>query len=139
MKNTFKLLSLLAVITVLISACASAAKGEGAADAGKIVEYGLTTGMADGKMSFIGVGGGIDGVVNPRLSANVGDTVKLTLSSGEGVEHDITFPDFNATSEHVVGKGSNTTFEFKVDKGGSFSYYCVIAGHREAGMEGNLK
>ena len=139
MKNTFKLLSLLAVITVLISACASAAKGEGAADAGKVVEYGLTTSMADGKMSFIGVGGGIDGVVNPRLSANVGDTVKLTLSSGEGVEHDITFPDFNATSEHVVGKGSSTTFEFKVDKGGSFSYYCVIAGHREAGMQGKFE
>jgi nitrite reductase (NO-forming) len=139
MKNTFKLLSLLAVITVLISACASPAKGNGAADAGKVVEYGLTTGMADGKMSFIGVGGGIDGVVNPRLSANVGDTVKLTLSSGEGVEHDITFPDFNATSEHVVGKGSSTTFEFKVDKGGSFSYYCVIAGHREAGMEGKFE
>jgi nitrite reductase (NO-forming) len=139
MKNTFKLLSLLAVITVLISACASAAKGNGAADAGKVVEYGLTTGMADGKMSFIGVGGGIDGVVNPRLSANVGDTVKLTLSSGEGVEHDITFPDFNATSEHVAGKGSSTTFEFKVDKGGSFSYYCVIAGHREAGMEGKFE
>ena len=139
MKNTFKLLSLLAVITVLISACASPAKGNGAADAGKVVEYGLTTGMADGKMSFIGVGGGIDGVVNPRLSANVGDTVKLTLSSGEGVEHDITFPDFNATSEKVVGKGSSTTFEFKVDKGGSFSYYCVIAGHREAGMQGKFE
>lgn len=139
MKNTFNLLSLLAVITVLISACASPAKGNGAADAGKVVEYGLTTGMADGKMSFIGVGGGIDGVVNPRLSANVGDTVKLTLSSGEGVEHDITFPDFNATSEKVVGKGSSTTFEFKVDKGGSFSYYCVIAGHREAGMQGKFE
>lgn len=139
MKNTFNLLSLLAVITVLISACASPAKGNGAADAGKVVEYGLTTGMADGKMSFIGVGAGIDGVVNPRLSANVGDTVKLTLSSGEGVEHDITFPDFNATSEKVVGKGSSTTFEFKVDKGGSFSYYCVIAGHREAGMQGKFE
>jgi nitrite reductase (NO-forming) len=139
MKNSFKLLSLLVLITVLISACASAAKGAGSAGAGKVVEYGLTTGMADGKMSFIGVGGGIDGVVNPKLSANVGDTVKLTLSSGEGVEHDITFPDFNATSEHVVGKGSSTTFEFKVDKGGSFSYYCVIAGHREAGMEGKFE
>ena len=95
--------------------------------------------MTDGKMSFIGVGKGIDGVVNPTLSANVGDTVKVTLSSGEGVEHDITFPDFNATSEHVVGKGSSTTFEFKPDKGGSFSYYCIIAGHREAGMQGKFE
>ncbi len=140
MKNTFKLFSLLMVISVLISACASASANPAEKNStGKIIEYALTTGMTDGKMSFIGVGGGIDGVVNPTLSANVGDTVKVTLSSGEGVEHDITFPDFNATSEHVVGKGSNTTFEFKVDKGGSFSYYCIIAGHREAGMEGKFE
>ena len=58
------------------------------------MEYTLTTGLVDGNMSFIGVGGGIDGVHNPTLSAHVGDTVKITLSGGEGVEHDITFPDF---------------------------------------------
>src|SRR6266498_2704538 len=115
MKNTFKLLSLLMIISVLLSACANAsanAAHEASNSTGKIMEYGLTTGMADGKMAFIGVGGGIDGVINPMLSANVGDTVKLTLSSGEGVEHDITFPDFQATSEHVVGKGSSTTLTF---------------------------
>jgi len=136
MKISFKLFSLFIAIAVLISACASAAQNDGA---GKTIKYALTTGMADGKMSFIGVGSGIDGVINPALSAHVGDTVEITLSSGEGVEHDITFPDFNATSEHVVGKGSSTTFSFTVDKGGSFSYYCVIAGHREAGMEGKFE
>ena len=142
MKNLFKLVSLLMAISVLLTACASAnanAARQANGDSGKILEYALTTGMVDGKMSFFGVGGGIDGVVNPMLSANVGDTVKVTLSSGEGVEHDITFPDFNATSEHVVGKGSSTTFEFKADKGGSFSYYCIVAGHREAGMQGNFE
>ncbi len=136
MKKSLKLLSLFTVAVILISACASAARN---ADAGRMVEYSLTTGMADGKMAFIGVGGGIDGVTNPALSANVGDTLKLTLSSGDGVEHDITFPDFNATSEHVVSKGSSTTLTFLVDKGGSFSYHCVIAGHREAGMEGKFE
>jgi nitrite reductase (NO-forming) len=142
MKNLFKLVSLLMAISALSTACAGAntnAATEAGGDSGKVLEYVLTTGMADGKMSFFGVGGGIDGVINPTLSANVGDTVKVTLSSGEGVEHDITFPDFNATSEHVVGKGSSTTFEFKVDKGGSFSYYCIVAGHREAGMQGKFE
>ncbi len=135
MKISFKLLSLLFAITVLISACGAGSQN---ASAGKTVDYALTTGMIDGSMSFIGVGGGIDNVSNPTLTAHVGDTIKITLSSGEGVEHDITFPDFNATSEHVVGKGSSTTLEFTVDKGGSFSYYCIIAGHREAGMEGKF-
>lgn len=142
MKNLFKLVSLLMAISALMTACAGAntnAATEAGGESGKVLEYALTTGMADGKMSFFGVGGGIDGVINPTLSANVGDTVRVTLSSGEGVEHDITFPDFNATSEHVVGKGSSTTFEFKVDKGGSFSYYCIVAGHREAGMQGKFE
>jgi len=135
MKISFKLFVLLIAIAVLISACGGAAQNE---NAGKTIEYTLTTGLVDGNMSFIGVGSGIDGVSNPTLSAHVGDTVKITLSSGEGVEHDIAFPDFNAQSEPVVGKGSSTTLEFTVDKGGSFSYYCVTAGHREAGMEGQF-
>src|SRR6185503_6352052 len=138
MKNTIKLLGFLAMIMLLITACSGAAEKQDAG-AGKTVEYSLTTGMVDGQMAFIGVGGGINGVKNPTLSANVGDTLKLTLTSGEGVEHDITFPDFNATSEHVVGKGKSTTFSFLVDKGGSFKYNCLIAGHREAGMEGKFE
>jgi nitrite reductase (NO-forming) len=136
MKVSYKLLGLLLAVIVLATACSSAAKSE--SSAGNVVEYSLSTGMIDGQMAFVGVGGGIDGVTNPTLSAHVGDTVKLTLTSGEGVEHDITFPDFNATSEHVVGKGNSTTLTFTVDKGGSFKYYCVIAGHREAGMEGKF-
>lgn len=85
---------------LILSACASAAHS---ASEGKVVEYALTSGMIDGKFTYIGVGGGIDGASNPVLSANVGDTVKITLTSGDGIEHDISFPDFNATSEHVVG------------------------------------
>ncbi len=142
MKNTFKLLSLLMATSVLLSACANAnaaREASGNSSTGKVLEYTLTTSMADGKMVFVGVGGGIDGVVNPTLSANVGDTLKVTLSSGEGVEHNIAFPDFNASSEHVAGQGTSTTLEFTVDKGGSFVYYCEIPGHRQAGMEGKFE
>src|SRR5690349_12110276 len=140
MKNIFKLTGLLMAVSFLLAACANAnANASANGDSGKTIEYSLKTGMADGKMVFLGVGGGIDGIANPTLSANVGDTLKVTLSSGEGVEHNISFPDFNATSEHVVGQNSSTTLTFKVDKGGSFSYHCLVAGHREAGMEGKFE
>jgi nitrite reductase (NO-forming) len=95
--------------------------------------------MIDGQMAFFGVGGAIDGVKNPTLSANVGDTVKVILTSGDGVEHDVAFPDFNAFSEHISGKGATTTLEFVPDRPGSFSYNCVVAGHREAGMIGKFE
>lgn len=140
MKTSFKLFGLLIAIAVLISACGGAAKSATSLTTeGKTVEYSLMTGMLDGQMAFIGLGGGIDGVRNPTLSANVGDTVKITLTGGDGVEHDIAFPDFNAQSEHITGKGSTSTFEFVADKPGSFNYNCLLAGHKEAGMIGKFE
>jgi nitrite reductase (NO-forming) len=139
MKISIKLFSILAIAMLAVTACGNSAAGDQAASAGKVIEYALTTGMVDGKMVFIGSGGAINGVTNPTLSAYVGDTVKITLTSGEGVEHDISFPDFGATSEHVVGKGSSVTLTFTVDKGGTFTYFCTIPGHRQAGMEGKIE
>ena len=123
---------------MMISACANASADAQQAGENRVVEYSLTSAMVDGMMVFVGVGNGIDGVHNPTLSANVGDTVKVTLTSGDGTEHDISFPDFNATSEHVVGKGSSVTLSFTVDKGGAFAYFCTLPGHRQAGMVGKL-
>ncbi|HKJ37335.1 MAG TPA: copper-containing nitrite reductase [Anaerolineales bacterium] len=136
MNKLFKILSMLVILAVLISACASAANNE---SAGNTLEYSLKTETIDGKMVYVGVGGGIDGVQNPVLIATTGDTVSVTLTSGDGTEHDISFPDFNANSEHVVGRGSSTTLTFFVDKGGEFAYFCTLPGHREAGMEGKFK
>jgi nitrite reductase (NO-forming) len=142
MKISFKLFSLLIAIAVLISACGNATKSDNTSmtmTEGKTVEYSLMSTMIDGQMAFVGVGGGIDGVRNPTLSANVGDTVKVTLTGGDSVEHDLAFPDFNAKSEHITGKGATSTFEFVADKPGTFHYNCLLAGHKEAGMIGNFK
>jgi nitrite reductase (NO-forming) len=133
MKTLYKVLGLLLVLIIFVTACTSAEK-----KAGNVIEYSLKTEMANGQMVFTGVGGGIDGFTNPTLTAQVGDTVTVTLTSGDGVEHGITFPDFNTVSDHVVGKGSSTTVTFTVDKPGAFKYFCEIAGHREAGMIGEL-
>ncbi len=135
MKISLKLFSALIGIAVLISACGSPAKSQGGLTTeGKTVQYSLMTAMIDGQMAFLGVGGGIDGVHNPTLSANVGDTVKITLTAGDSVEHDVAFPDFNAQSEHLTSKGMTSSFEFVADKPGSFHYNCLLAGHKEAGM-----
>jgi nitrite reductase (NO-forming) len=143
MKNLPKLFAVLVAISVLLSACGGAKSESTAADIqlpeGKLVEYTLETSMMDGQMGFMGIGGGIDGVMNPTLSANVGDTVRVTLTGGDAVEHDVAFPDFNAQSEHIAGKGSTSTFEFVADKPGTFSYNCLLAGHKEAGMVGKFE
>src|SRR5918995_1186624 len=144
MKNLYKLLVLLLTMFVLLSACGGSAKTDTTSTSmglpeGKLLEYSLLSTMLDGQMAFVGVGGGIDGVKNPTLTANVGDIVRVTLTGGDSVEHDVAFPDFNAQSDHISGKGSTSTFEFVVDKPGSFTYSCLLAGHKEAGMIGKFE
>jgi nitrite reductase (NO-forming) len=100
--------------------------------------YTLRSGIADGRMVYIGVGGAIDGKVNPVLTAVAGQIVQITLLNGEGATHDIVFPDQKATSPRVTGKGSSTTLAFRAGKAGDFIYYCSVPGHRLAGMEGQF-
>ena len=90
-------------------------------------------------MVFVGTGGTIDGVINPQLQAKVGDIVTLNLTSGEGAEHNLVIPDLNVDSGHVVGQGKTVSVTFGIDQAGTFSYYCDLPGHRQAGMEGVLE
>jgi nitrite reductase (NO-forming) len=100
--------------------------------------YTLRSGIAEGRMAYIGQGGEIDGKVNPVLTAVEGQVVQLTLINGEGTEHDIVFPDQNTTSPRVTGKGASTTIAFRADKSGDFVYFCSVPGHRLAGMQGQF-
>ena len=102
------------------------------------VKYTLLTGIAEGRMVYIGLGGTIDGIVNPELLAGEGDIVQLTLINGEGAEHDIVFPDQGVWSQHVVNKGASTTIAFRAKAAGQSSYFCSLPGHRQAGMEGKF-
>lgn len=101
-------------------------------------KYTLRSGIAGGKMVFIGVGGTIDGKANPILTAVEGQVVQLTLINGEGAEHNIVFPDQDARSPRVLGKGASTTIVFRAGKAGDYLYYCDVPGHRLAGMEGQF-
>jgi nitrite reductase (NO-forming) len=104
------------------------------------LRYTLRSGIAEGRMVFIGVGGSIDGQVNPLLSAAEGQVVQITLINGEGAEHDIVFSDQGpaGTSAHIVGKGASTSIAFAASKAGDYLYYCSVPGHRLAGMEGKF-
>ena len=100
--------------------------------------YTLRSGIAEGRMVYIGVGGAIDGKVNPILTASEGQVVQLTLINGEGAEHDIVFPDQNTKSPRVTGKGASTTIAFRASKAGDFIYFCSVPGHQLAGMQGQF-
>ncbi len=119
------------LMVVILAACAKAPENNH-------VSYEIKSAMQDGKMVFVGVGGDIDGVVNPTLQAKVGDIVSVTLMSGEGAEHNFTLPDLNVDSPHVLGQGKTITVTFGVDHAGTFDYFCGLPGHKDAGMEGKF-
>lgn len=121
-------------------AAANAPQGAPAPAVGYIPDarYTLRSGIAEGRMVYLGVGGTIDGKVNPVLTAAEGQVVQLTLINGEGAEHDIVLPDQDARSPRVTGKGASTTIAFRAAKSGDFVYFCSVPGHRQAGMEGQF-
>ena len=120
------------------TASAPQAKSDTAAAYITDAKFTLRTGIAEGKMVFLGVGGSIDGKANPVLMAAEGQIVELTLINGEGTEHDIVFPDQDAKSPRVNGKGASTTIVFRAAKSGDFIYFCSVPGHRLAGMQGQF-
>ena len=99
----------------------------------------LRSGIAEGRMVYIGVGGDIDGKVNPLLMVHEGETVQINLINGEGAEHDIVVEQYAMRSERILGRGASTTVSFTADKAGEFIYFCSIPGHRAAGMEGRIQ
>ena len=104
------------------------------------LRYTLRTGIAEGRMVFIGVGGSVDGQVNPLLSAAEGQVVQVTLINGEGAEHDIVFDTHGpaGSSAHIVGPGASTSIAFAAGRAGDYAYYCSVPGHRLSGMEGKF-
>ncbi|MGB7479971.1 MAG: copper-containing nitrite reductase [Burkholderiaceae bacterium] len=119
---------------------ASAAAGPSASDVKPVadVTFTLRTAIADGKLVFIGDAGAIKGKINPDLRVAEGAVVQINLVNGDGAQHDISVPDFNATSNKLNEKGASTAIVFRVSKSGEFNYICTLPGHVAAGMTGKL-
>ncbi len=120
-----------------------ATETEGAATApaaGAVHEFTLRTVLgSDPAMAFIGVGGEIDGIINPELVVNAGDTVRLTVVNGDPVLHDLKIDEFGVTTGEIVEDEQTVTVEFVASQPGAYFYYCSVPGHRQIGMEGVLK
>jgi nitrite reductase (NO-forming) len=78
----------------------------------------LTTG-------FVGVGGLIDGVKNPRLETGVGDTVTITITNGENIMHNLVVEGYGVQSADVHTLNEVASLSFVADQEGTFRYYCA--------------
>jgi plastocyanin len=70
-----------------------------------------------------------------EISVVVGEPIAIVLSS-EDTLHDFVVDEVDA---HVSAASEETQVGgFRATKPGRYRYYCTVAGHREAGMEGTL-
>jgi nitrite reductase (NO-forming) len=129
---------LLLTLSFLTSTGWAATKPRAPASYQPDISFTLKTAVTEGKLAFIGVGGKIDGMVNPTLNVPENAVVQVVLVNGDGATHDISFPDFNSKSNQLQAKDASTAIVFRATKEGSFVYYCSLPGHRAAGMEGKL-
>ncbi len=121
------------VLALFIAACA------GANSQNSSKEYVLTTEIKDGNLIFLGVSDEINGIANPILSAKPGETITVTLINGGMGQHDVTFPEVQASTGVVKEKGEEASVTFTVPNvHGEMEYYDSIANHKELGMRGTL-
>ena len=104
------------------------------------VEFTLQTIAENGKLLYIGVGGDIDGIINPDLVVQPCAVVRIVLTNGDGMVHDLFLPDFNVKTEYVrkINDRTEMVFEAGDIQPGSYVYYCTLPGHRKAGQEGKF-
>ncbi|MBC8770217.1 dehydrogenase [Arenibacter sp. BSSL-BM3] len=78
-----------------------------------------------------------DGTRNPTLRANQGDRVRITITNGETMTHDIAMEKLGIKSGTLLEKGSSTSITFKAIE--NDTYFCTVPGHRAAGMVGKFE
>jgi putative membrane-bound dehydrogenase-like protein len=78
-----------------------------------------------------------DGTRNPTLKANEGDRVRITITNGETMTHDIAMEKLGLKSGTLLEEGSTTDITFWAES--DDTYYCTVPGHRAAGMVGKFQ
>lgn len=92
-------------------------------------------------LTWLGLGGAIDGIVNPDLPVALGSTVRLTARSADGALHNIgirsgsTLVDPPGWSGNVESAADEATIAWTPGSTGTYSYRCQY----HAGMTGTLR
>jgi uncharacterized cupredoxin-like copper-binding protein len=71
-----------------------------------------------------------------KLTLKAGQATTIALKNTGAIEHDLTVDD--ADFKVTVAAGRTADKELKVDKPGTYKFYCSLPGHEDAGMKGEL-
>lgn len=71
------------------------------------------------------------------IELSAGEKVKIVFKNDGSAPHDLQIEELGLATK-VIGSGETTTLEFTAPTTGTYTTYCSVAGHREAGMEGSI-
>lgn len=78
-----------------------------------------------------------NGTRNPVLKANKGMKVRITITNGEVMTHDIAMEKMGIKSKAIFEKGASSSITFVAEN--SDTYFCTVPGHKAAGMLGKFE
>lgn len=72
-----------------------------------------------------------------EMTVSEGDTVRITFVNEGDRSHNLKFDDLEYGTS-TLSPGEFETIEFTAPSAGSYTFYCGVGSHRDAGMEGTL-
>lgn len=126
-----RVLAITAVLAMALTACSGGDSGDSGND-------GADAPAADGAVTFT-TGDTLEFGESSK-AATVGEdgSLEVTIECTGSVEHNVVFEGVNGDAiiaECTGGESDTGTVQVEA---GSYTYYCSIPGHREAGMEGQI-
>lgn len=120
-RRTIVFLTAIALVAVLVSACGGGAGGS----TGGATSQSITVTATEFKFD------------PATINATPGQTINLTLKNNGTTQHTFVLPQANVKLTVDPGKSGTQTFTAPTAPG-TYPFDCDIAGHKEAGMVGQL-
>ena len=130
-----RILSLLILLTLLIAACGGGGESTDTSNGTHDNGHKENTDSIEGARS-IAVNATSFEFDPTTIEAEAGEAIEITLTAADA-EHDFVIDDLGAHIGAEAGETATGGFEVG-DEPGTYTYYCSVAGHRDAGMEGKL-
>ncbi len=119
-RRTIILVAVIGLAALLLAACGGGASSGGGAAAPLTVSVNATESKFD----------------PATINATPGQTVNLTVKNSGSVQH--SFVIAGANVKLTIDPGKSATQTFTAPAAGTYAFECDIAGHKEAGMVGQL-
>ena len=130
--------AVLATVGLGLGACGGGSDNDKSSAGGKAEDSPVVSAPsgADGAGSTIEVVGKEFSYSPAKLTLKAGQPATIVLKNTGSIEHDITVSDVGFK---LTVPGNNTGDKvLKVDKPGTYEFFCSVAGHEDAGMKGEL-